>query len=486
MSDEEWAQAPLVPPILTEVTPTEIHLGDDMVILGRDFPHSSKGTMSLRLNGSFVADDGQEYPYSGEVPLVVSNPGVARYAFEVVIFHPTYDRIGTFQGMAQLVTRPLEGAEVASPGPLESGVLPTGMRVGPSLLVRRLRPSRSNICAATVGSTTQNQDLELEIQALGFGQASPGAPWEYRLITNGKDLDVRYAASEAVGMWPQYNFTAEVRAPATNHSIIFSILAGDSMYINPAFREHEISLDTDLVVGTGLSGAPRRTGINLTKFASGDLRPEERSLTKNFVVALRTADGSTIERMVRFDVGQQLQMGVWDQTYEVVERTPAVPVTGCARAGVRELQVNYDESYTLTLESAIGYREDIGGGNDAGVQAGNLNWFQLHYSKHWNSTFSTDVQSRISESRHIQRTVSSPVIPSYAYIWYRQETKTEFRVPVYYQNECGRRVPVGEAVYQQVDHAVQPDQGPECDPPTTMPPPIFNARPMTRLPAFTQ
>ena len=57
--------------------------------------------------------------------------------------------------------------------------------------------------------------------------------------------------------------------------------------------------------------------------------------------------------MVRFDVGQQLQMGVWDQTYEVVERTPAVPVTGCARAGVRELQVNYDESYTLTLESAI-------------------------------------------------------------------------------------------------------------------------------------
>ncbi len=468
-SEEEWKAEPLVPPGLTAVTPTEIVLGDDITVIGQDFPHRDNGSLGLQLAGEFTDEEGNVSFFDQEIALTVKDDGVATAPFETVLFHPQGNKLGVFRGQALLVTTPFTpptNDDVSSGGPLRSETKEVDIRVGPSIMVRRMRPIGSS-CQPVTEGTNPNKRVELEIEVLGFGQASPDRRWEFEVGFRSPDIIATFAAEESVGTWPVTNEVVG-NAPNGENTMRGLISTGSVFSLRPHLEEQVVEISNPISIGD----RTHFRGLSLVSLTTGSLGENDLDTLAPMVFSVHTSDGRSIRRNFSYRIAKERTHSGWDGETRIVERSVPQPQGGCVHAFPRELEVRYGESVTIHKQTSIGYREDLGANQQAGFSAGPFNVFQVQTHAGWNQTFSTDINNSISSDVHSSRDVSTQIIPGFFGQSYRQLIKYERKVGLVLNTECGETFDGGDIVLYEWDFAFQIDQGPTCPPAPTLPPAI--------------
>src|SRR5688572_15732592 len=66
-------------PVLNSIAPTEVALGDEVKVFGRDFIDDRHGNLLLHYVGSFKRLDGSEARAEGDFRLIYVSPGQAKF-----------------------------------------------------------------------------------------------------------------------------------------------------------------------------------------------------------------------------------------------------------------------------------------------------------------------------------------------------------------------------------------------------------------------
>jgi hypothetical protein len=490
-SDDGWADAPLLPPVLMGISPSEIQLGEVIKVTGADFPHPDKGKMELRLVGNYVGA-GFSHAYDGTFPVLVKNPRMAEFTMEEILFHPTRDKLGIFYGQAQLITRPLHAPKDDAVQGLLSNPVDQTLNVLPTVIVKTLRAYGHNCTKPVQWMTNPGMDLEIDLQAIGLGVATAQTGWVWEVFTNSSSIRARFVAEDVLPS----GASAFVRVPFTNMTlppirpdieaepegdVTFSVTSyqGDRMVVSPGQENLRVAASPPVRFGFG----ERSSNLVLSRFFTNDIETPEEMAARGAAnereipgyaapirVVVSTADGRRLSRQINFEVRQRWSTGHYDGNAQVVEVQAAQDVTACTPVGDFLLTVTYDESVSMSRARHRSFRRDYQNNFNGGFSAGPLSMFQVHNPGAWTDTFGVDVQETVTSEQRIGKNIQKQVPPSWAYQMRRQARRVRRVVPVIETTACGEQGPVLSAALYDWQFAQVIDTGPTCPIATELPP----------------
>lgn len=453
----------LVRPTLDSVAPTELALGDDVKVIGSDFPDPADASLSLHLAGTYTDEDGQTHDFDGEVPLTVQNPSVASFRFESIFFLPSGDKVGTWHGEGSLVVR--AGDDEA--GGVESATVPLDLRVAPSILIERLRAVRAG-CADVTMATNASTPIEMGVKAIGLGEASPGAPWQWQIGFLSPNVTVRYVADDAFDFWPPTDDllgdSVAAMAPDGENTMAFATDQGSSLYLEPDAHETVAQISPPVTIGQ-----QEHYQVAIQRIMTGAVDLEGNSYA-NFVVQVFTADGRSLRRTVQMQVWKPFEIGLWSGDERLVRRFEPHATSACIPGGTLGGELGYTEGESVTKSRSINIRWDSGASSSLGFNAGNLNVFQVTGQEGWSQSFGVDVSESVSSEEHKSLNLSIHLLPYYYGMSYRQLEQLERSVDVTYHNVCGASGVIGQATLTNWNFGFDVAQAPDCPPPTNLPP----------------
>jgi hypothetical protein len=456
-------EVPLAVPTLDGLAPTEVVLGDEIKLLGSNFPDRRAATMSLRLSGVYHDAGGDDHDFDGEFPVVVDNPSVATFVMEDLWFSPGRDEIGTFSGTAELVVaRPdAEGGGEVVSRPLEVDV-----RILPSIRIDRLRAVDRG-CAEKTSSTTANTEIELRASALGIGEASASRPWRIKLSFLAPQIAVRYVVPGAYDFWPidgPISDTISATAPDGASSLSFNLQAGRSVQLDPTRIEHRVKISPPVTIGQNLHDE-----VVVQRVATGPVAFLGHQYA-TFVVEMDPGDGRVLRRHVSLAVWNELEVGLWDGDERLLRRFSPEATSGCIPGGALGIDLSYTEGESISRSRSVGFRWDASAASSLGFNIGPSIAAQLNGNQNWSESFGVDVNESVSSEMHSSQNIQVRVLPSYYGVSYRQLEHLERDVDIRYHNVCGASGVVGQATLTNWNFGFDVATGDACPPPSNLPP----------------
>ena len=456
----------LLQPKLDSVAPNALTLGDTVTVIGTDFIEPEDGAMYLLLDGEYTDSDGVAHDFTGEIQLEVKNSSIAEFTFEEIFFHPSRDKIGTWRGVAALVSRAPNNDDITAEDESWSTDKDVTLRVEPSVMLSRLRSADDSSCAAVTFATNSNNNIELGFKAIGFGEASPEQPWKVRMSFVSPEVSVRYVVPDAFDFWPingPLDDNVSTLVGEGTHRVEFEIDSGDNVIIDPTRTARRVKVSPPVTIGQ-----QQYSEVVLGTLLAGEAG-EGGKTTANFVVEVTTQDGRSLRRLVTMDIWSEIEIGVWNGAEQVAERYEAHAVSGCIPGGQIGRQLTYSEGETETRDRSIDVKWNASVASGLGFTVG-VSAFGLSSSQTWTQSFGVDVTEGISSSTSTQQNISVQLLPGYFGMSYRQLERLERKVDVIYHNACGKSGTVGEAELTNWNFAFDVAQGGSCPPPTNLPP----------------
>ena len=449
-------------PGLVAVAPGRIALGDTVEVIGSAFVPTEHGSVALRFTGTFIDDRGDEAHYDAELPLAYVNPAVAEAEFGPnVIFSPTGDRVGTFHGEARIVNR--HGEDELASDPID-----VALEVLPSLVLEHLRSVDASNCSTVTRATVAGQNLAFGVRAIGLGTASPSNPWTFRMHFQAPTLKAQFVRDEWYNSWPAQPTAVGTTADGF-HTLETRVTTGASLYVDPSVQEQVYTVSPPARIAQG-----EQSRVKLYSIKTGPVEGYASSNTANIFVELETASGATATRSVRLDVWNEGQILPYNGRTRVVERFEAQLVSACFAGGDIGRDLTYTEGQSETRTRSMSFRWDTNTALSLGLQVGtgftSPIQFGVNTSATWSQTFGVDVSEAVTTERHTGQNLTAHILPSYFGACYRQTEQVERSVGIIYHNACGASGNVGDAVLTDWNWGFDIATGPECAPPTNLPP----------------
>lgn len=451
-------------PVLVELAPDAVALGERVTVLGSGFP--VRESLALAVRGVFTDERGEEHAHEGAFALEVESAGVASFVLERIPFSALQDRVGHFRGEAWLVTEP--GEPPATPRPVS-------LRILPSIVIERLRPVDSS-CPAVVPGTNPGRDLELTLRAIGVPAARQ---WRFTVAFASPELAVRYLRDDLArdAPWPPVGPGDLAEAPPGQHRLSFSLAGEPVLAIDPTKKRQSVGIEPPLRFGQQTHDT-----VLLERFATGPVAgPGGGQLT--LVVSARPSTGEELRRIVRLEVEHALTTGDYDGNATLVARYPAQQVSACFAGGDIGRDLMYSEGQSETRSRSLDLRWDaqlaeslgLSVGVTAGTIGNNLN-AGVNTSTSWSRTFAVSAAETSSQEAHRSLNLSAHLLPGYFGVCYRQTEKYERVVDVFHSSACGLRGLVGQAVLTDWSWGFDIATGPACPPATNLPPALEGPR----------
>lgn len=470
-------------PSLTNIAPTEVALGDEVKVFGRDFIDDKHGMLSLHYKGSFRNEAGQESRTEGDLPLTYISPGQAKFEFgPAIVFAQNGQDLGTFTGNFQVVSSLTSQAVNAEPGDMEiSEEKSLAMKAGPSIYIEQLR-SVDQPCDPVTRATIGESNLAIGVRALGMAAASEAAPITFSFTFPSPMLTAKYVRNEWYQQWPLVPTAYVDTQEGTNNTFSMVVKSGTSVAIDPQHYEQVVHVQPPVSIGQ-----MQYNEVKLARLSTGAV-DEPGSKNLQIIVQARKLDGQVISRTINFPVWNQIELQQWNGIEKLVQiLPPEAEDLGCTAGGQlgadiqysvgtsesrsRTVNMNWNINNALTLGLTVGYRfgtsANIGIG-DIGVGINDEVHMDANTSATWSQTFGVDVSKTVTTEEHKNSTISVHIPPGYQIMSYRQASKLERKVGVVYHNACGVSGAVGEAVLTNWSFGFDLAQGPQCRPETKL------------------
>ncbi len=463
-------------PTLVAIAPEAFAVGEEVQIVGQDFPVEDVGHMALQLTGNFVDEQGETHAYDGEVPVIVENAGIAKFEFGPnVWFAPTGDRIGVFTGSARLTARkgPI-GDDTAEEK--VSASTEVNLTVKPSIIVDQLRSS-DGACSATTEGTIANANINLGLRAIGMGSATIARPILFRIGFSSPVVKAQFIRNEIHPVWP-FNPSTDRYAESKDGNVTLehSLQSGTTLNMDPRSREMRFRVSPEVQIGPEYV-----SDITLLRLFAGPLAgPGTASVT--FFVEAEDADGTKASRFVKWKVFNEAEIQPFSGQERIMERSTVEQTCGCISGGDIGRDFSYIEGSSKTLTRAVSVRWDLNAGQSMGLQAGvqvgtgvasplsfGVN-ASASFNAQWSQTFGTDSSETVSSETHMNLMLNAHIIPTLFGTCYRQTERLERDVNILYHNACGVAAPIGTATMTDWNFGFDVATGTECPPPTNLPP----------------
>jgi hypothetical protein len=212
------------------------------------------------------------------------------------------------------------------------------------------------------------------------------------------------------------------------------------------------------------------TEVLLGRFATG--ATNGRSTATAIRVEAIHPDGTTITRDVIYDINEEWEVQSYDQNVVLMERSDAVPVSGCFSGGDIGRDLSYSEGSSLTQSRSLSFRWDRNVANTLGITAGIGGLLPVQISANASTTFSEtfgiDINETVSSESHVGINFSARIIPGFFGTCYRQVDRVQREVNVTYNNACGRSGVIGQTLMTDWNFGFDIATGPGCDAPSDL------------------
>jgi hypothetical protein len=457
-------------PSVEQVTPGNMSLGDTVSVFGGGFLANEYGSTKLRLRGTYTDEDGSKHDYKGEILLNVKNVSVASFVFEDLVFMPTRDKIGVFEGKATIISELKETYQKDDiENTLSSEELSVSLRVEPSLGVVQLRSVTETGCAPVTTGTIGDQQLGFSLQAIGMESATASSPIRFRISFLSPTMKVVYLKDDPYSVWPPHipgldpSFVAEPAVGQNRFDVELS--DGNVLVLDPTWRKDKVTVSPPIQMGN-----ESFSEVLLGRFSTGST--DGRSNATSIRVEAFHADGTVISRDVTYNINEEWEIQSYDQNMRLMERSDAVPVSGCFSGGDVGRDLTYTEGSSVNQSRSLSFRWDRNVANTLGITAGVGGLLPVQISANASTTFSEtfgiDVNETVSSESHVGINFSARIIPGYYGTCYRQVDRIQREVNVTYNNACGRKGVIGQTILTDWTFGFDIATGPSCDQPSDL------------------
>jgi hypothetical protein len=460
-------------PVVEAVTPAAIALGDRIQVFGHDFVDPDHGSMRLILDGTFETPDHQRTTVQEERDLTLVNESVAQLTFDT-LFAPA--GVGTFFGSAKVVSRIEVQADNAAAGAERtSKQVAVTMSVLASIDLTLLHSVDTDECAPVTKATNAGSELALGLRVVGLGEGSTDAPLRVRVGFLSPALKVTYVKDDVYAAWPFDWHPADSEsvytdAPDGQNTMTFELDHGDELSLDP--RSGPIR--TQISPSVQIRNQPENQ-VLLGRMITGSVDPGGGPMTVAFFLQAERA-GQSAQRSVTLEVSPEFEVMPYDGNQVLVERYNAEVPPGdcgsCIPGGDIGRDVGYTEGQSISRTRSVSLRWDVNTANSVGLTAGHMVYAQAQLNTSWSSTFGTDVTDAVSTEDHRGLNIQAHVLPTFFGLCYRQLSRYEKTVDVTYHGECGATAIVGQAILTDWGWGFDVATGPDCPPPTNLPPPL--------------
>lgn len=455
-------------PSLDQVTPQSMALGDTVQVFGNGFVPTKYGTTRMHLVGTYQDENGATHDYEGDLNLTVKNSSVASFLFDDLVFIPSKDRIGVFSGDASIESElheeyRLDDIEFSKSSSTKS----VSLTVKPSIGVVQMRSVTEPGCSPITKSTVGDQELGFSVQTIGFGEASTSSPIRFRVTFQSPTMKVVYVKDSGYSVWPipelSPAFSAEAREGENRFEI--AITQGNRLDLDPSYRRDRVTVSPPVQMGQ-----ESYSQVLLGRFSTGST--DGQSTTASIMVEALRADGTSLRRLINYDIRESWEIQSYNQSMLLMERSDPVPVSGCYPGGDVGTDLTYTEGSSVTQSRSLSFRWDRNIANTLGVNAGVGGLLPVQISANASSTFSetfgVDVNETVSSESHVGINYSKRIIPGYFGKCYRQTEKLQREVDVVYTNACGARGVIGQTLLTDWNFGFDIASGPSCETPSDL------------------
>ncbi len=450
-------------PQLTAVTPSSVAVGDTVQVLGTNFIPADQGTSTLEFAGQF--EDWEDNPQvKTSVDLKVVDSGHATFVYGPNNIFSAADTTGTFKGQVRVRSQAKDGREATS------ATINANVDVGPSIIVTALH-SVDDQCVGVTAATLAQTNLALGAKVIGIGGSSADEPIHFKISFASPGLSSQYVPDGNYNIWPPANPASIADGAPGDNYFNMDVTSGNELFINPRVKQTPVRIYPPVQLG---HSAQSTTGT-LYRFMTGAYGGLGYA-TANFTIEATNARGS-VRRSVSLSIYNPGEAKPYDGTFRVAEVFPATLAVDCVSGGDtgRELTLTdtrgetRSTSLNFTWNSQVGSSSQFGGAGSAGVGfiQGSANY---EHGQNWTQVFGHDVNSTISSEKSFSEALNIHVLPTYFAVLYRQASRIERSLDVVLHNACGQSLPAGKAILTDWLFRYDAAQGPDCPPPTNLPP----------------
>lgn len=415
-------------PKIRMVSPGELAVGEELLILGEDFIPSERGSTLLTLRGTYFDDEGGSFPVQlldVVKPSQAQSGALAWRLWPNIRFHPTGDRLGYFLGEATLINKSNQGDQLVSEPMLVK------IQIKPSLIPRLVRPSRSQ-CQSLVTSTVEKTPFVLSVEAVGLRAASPERPLTFSFAFRAEHWDV-------VTQSQTYPNTGAIR-------------------LDVAVTDGRIGTLED-GGGTSLVGDGQ-----LKELRTRAVPEEGNSFDTTINVSVADGSGKTVALGIPLTVARVAGV-LYDGSMLIAEREAPVRVSDCIPGGDIGRQVNYSEDTHESRRRTMGFNYNVSLGVSLGLPAV-ADKLGINFSV----GFGMDVDATVVSGQSMGVSVGGRIMPGQYGVFYRQTTRVVRVGRLVAHDKCGGTTDLGQAILTDWLFTPELATGSVCAPPSKLPP----------------
>lgn len=429
-----------------------ISVGEEVVLVGKDFIHKRDGHHAIQFKGRFVDEMNQTITVDYTEKATFHNEGKLSWRlWPNVVFHPEKDRLGYFLGEVRVTNVGRDGTEKTSE--------PVAIRfdVKPSIIPRLVRPKDGN-CQPIVTKTIGGTSFDFSVEAIGLRRATDDAPMKFYWAFMADQWDI----SDKYGGYDIKDPTSSPVPPERRKGNAFlvedRVTSGAASDLSEDSSKNFLLRFKDDLLGQG--GIKRLKTIAVNDYQLGSM-----DYDTNVNVTAVDASGKTAHLSIPIRIYQQVEMN-YDNNQVPVQRYEPQQVTECIPGSDigRELQYREDKSesesrsLTWNINGSLGYSLGLPPAQP------------FIAMPHITGGFGIDISETVTTTNSKSLDFGGRVLPGEYGMFYRQKTKIKRVGKLIGHTKCGQEFDVGEAIV--TDWIFSPDlgTGPSCPPPTNLPP----------------
>ncbi|PID38361.1 MAG: hypothetical protein CSA65_01760 [Proteobacteria bacterium] len=427
-------------PALYVASPSELAVGDEMTILGKDFIDGVHGSMTVRFLGTFFDDQGNNHAVDYTTNANPSNTTKVRWRlFPNVVFHPQGDRLGRFVGQLTVTNTGFDGSQTTSTG------LPVTIDIKPSIIPRIVRPTNVACGNAVITDTREGQPMAFTAEVIGLREGTADTPLTFHWTFMFEHWDVAFSHG---------SFDPSSVIPKSGAMLITDeVTQGRASVVQDGGTKNML-----LKIGEDLLGTTR-----LKSLKTKQIPPGGNNMPISVNVAVVDSAGKSARLSLTLTIHRMADM-IYNENDRIAQRYQPVQVTDCIPGGNIGRDSSYHETQSESRARSMGFNYNAQVGVTMGLPSNpfalGVN-FSAGFGVNINETLSTDKSQSLNLSGHI--------LPGMYGVFYRQTTKIERIARLVGWTACGESVDLGEAIL--TDWIFTPDlaTGPTCVPPSNLP-----------------
>ena len=422
-------------PSLLMATPASLAVGDQLVVLGKDFLPKKQGQVDLLFRGAYTTDTYERQPVDLTVHAVVVNSGKLSWRlWPNIVFHKNGDRLGRFSGTLTAINNYTGGKA------LSSAPLPLTLTIMPSL-IPRIRAHNSSCAAPIVRLTREKTSISLGAEVVGLRAATKASP-------------LLFTWSLPVGPWSvQMKHQGADLVPTSGVvTVVDRVTSGTTSTLTPGGKgSYQVRL-----------GQSVYAGVTITDLKTGSVPETATSLPIKTYLEVSDAVGKRALLAITLEARRKADV-FYAGKIRLREHFAPIRVTDCIPGGDIGRQLTYSEDKSESRARSLSC-------NYNGFPGYNVPSNPFALGINFSKRFGLDISATVSSSKSKSLAgITGHILPGDYGMFYRQTLKLEHVGPLLVTTACGQVVSMGEILITDWRFVGELAQGPSCPPQSKLP-----------------